>query len=163
MGCHFLLQGIFPTQGSKRCHLHLLHWQMYSLPNCATWEAPDLFLEGHQPYWIRAPALQSHLTFIISFCFCCSATQLCPTLCNPMDCSMPVLPVLHYLPEFAHTHVHWVMMPSIHLIIFFIISKYSHLGVRALTHAFVGDTSIPSTTVDICLFNSLTFSQVILT
>ena len=29
MGCHFLLQGIFPTQGSN---LHLLHWQMDSLP-----------------------------------------------------------------------------------------------------------------------------------
>ena len=27
--CHFLLQGIFPTQGSN---LHLLHWQAGSLP-----------------------------------------------------------------------------------------------------------------------------------
>ena len=25
-----------------------------------------------------------------------------------MDCSMPGIPVLHYLPEFAQTHVHWV-------------------------------------------------------
>ena len=38
----------------------------------------------------------------------CSVTQLCPTLCNPMDCSMPGFPVLHYLPDFAQTHVHWV-------------------------------------------------------
>ena len=37
----------------------------------------------------------------ISCCFCCSVTQLCPTLCNPMDCSMPGLSVFHYLPEFA--------------------------------------------------------------
>ena len=29
-------------------------------------------------------------------------------LCNPMDCSMPGFPVLHYLPEFAQTHVHWL-------------------------------------------------------
>ena len=29
---HFLLQGIFPTQGSKRCLLRLLHWQAGSLP-----------------------------------------------------------------------------------------------------------------------------------
>ena len=29
VGCHFLVQGIFPTQGSK---LHLLHWQAASLP-----------------------------------------------------------------------------------------------------------------------------------
>ena len=27
MGCHFLLQGIFLTQGSNPCLLHLLHWQ----------------------------------------------------------------------------------------------------------------------------------------
>ena len=29
-------------------------------------------------------------------------------LCNPMDCSTPGFPVLHYLPEFAQTQVHWV-------------------------------------------------------
>ena len=37
-----------------------------------------------------------------------SVTQLCRTLCDPMDCSTPVLPVHHQLPEFAQTHVHWV-------------------------------------------------------
>ena len=29
-------------------------------------------------------------------------------LCDPMNCSTPGFPVLHYLPEFAQTHVHWV-------------------------------------------------------
>ena len=37
-----------------------------------------------------------------------SITQSCPTLCNPMDCSMPGLPVHHQLPELPQTHVHWV-------------------------------------------------------
>ena len=37
-----------------------------------------------------------------------SITQLCPTLCNPMDCSMPGLPVHHQLLEFTQTHVHWL-------------------------------------------------------
>ena len=37
-----------------------------------------------------------------------SVTPLCPTLCDPMDYSTPGLPVLHCLPEFAQTHVHWV-------------------------------------------------------
>ena len=32
MGCYFLLQGIVPTQGSNLCLLHLLHWQVGSLP-----------------------------------------------------------------------------------------------------------------------------------
>ena len=39
---------------------------------------------------------------------CSSATHSCQTLCNPMDCSMPGLPVIHQLPEFTQTHAHWV-------------------------------------------------------
>ena len=34
--------------------------------------------------------------------------QLCRTLCDPMDCSMPGFPVHHQLPESAQTHVHRV-------------------------------------------------------
>ena len=33
-------------------------------------------------------------------------TKLCPTLCDPMDCSTSGFPVLHYLLEFPQTHVH---------------------------------------------------------
>jgi len=35
-----------------------------------------------------------------------SVAQSCPTLCDPMDCSMPGLPVNHQLPESTQTHVH---------------------------------------------------------
>ena len=37
-----------------------------------------------------------------------SVAQSCPTLCIPMDCSTPGLPVHHQLLEFIQTHVHWV-------------------------------------------------------
>ena len=37
-----------------------------------------------------------------------SVTQACLTLCDPMDCSTPGLPVHHQLPEFTQTHIHWV-------------------------------------------------------
>ena len=37
-----------------------------------------------------------------------SVTQSCPTLCNPMNCSTPGLPVPHQLPEFTQTHIHQV-------------------------------------------------------
>ena len=40
--------------------------------------------------------------------FCCLAAQSCPTLCSPMDSSMPGSHVLHHLPESAQTHVYWV-------------------------------------------------------
>ena len=44
---------------------------------------------------------------------CCTTqsvqiTQSCLTLWDPMDCSMPGLPVHHQLPEFTQTNVHWV-------------------------------------------------------
>ena len=37
-----------------------------------------------------------------------SVTQSCLTLCNPLNHSMPGLPIHHQLPEFTQTHVHWV-------------------------------------------------------
>ena len=37
-----------------------------------------------------------------------SVAQSCPTLCDPMNCSTPGLPVHHQHPEFTQTHVHWV-------------------------------------------------------
>ena len=35
-----------------------------------------------------------------------SVTQLCPTLCDPMDCSMPGFPVYHQHLEFTQTYAH---------------------------------------------------------
>ena len=37
-----------------------------------------------------------------------SVAQSCSTLCDPMNCSTPGLPVHHQLPEVTQTHVHWV-------------------------------------------------------
>ena len=37
---------------------------------------------------------------------CCSVTKSRPALCDPEDCGTPGSSVLHYLPEFAQTHVH---------------------------------------------------------
>ena len=52
--------------------------------------------------------------YITDICVCAltvqfsSVTQSCPTLCNPMNCSTPGLPVHHQLPEFTQTYVHRV-------------------------------------------------------
>ena len=51
-----------------------------------------------------SPCVQISLFMIITS----SVTQLCPTLCSPMDCSTPGLPVHHQLLEFTQTHVHRV-------------------------------------------------------
>ena len=36
-----------------------------------------------------------------------SVAQSCPTLCDPMNCSTPGLPIRHQLLELTQTHVHW--------------------------------------------------------
>jgi len=51
------------------------------------------------------------LSHLLPLCFLSqfsSVTQSCLTLCNPMDCSTPGLPVHHQLPEPAQTNVHRV-------------------------------------------------------
>ena len=78
---HFLLQGIFPPQGSNWC---LLHWQVDSFITSATWEAQ------------QASSVQFS-----------SVAQSCPTFCDPMGCRTPGFPVHHQLPEFTQTHVHY--------------------------------------------------------
>ena len=52
--------------------------------------------------------LTSILIFQLRILQFSSVAQSCPTLCDPMDCSTPGLPVYHQLTEFTQTHVHWV-------------------------------------------------------
>ena len=73
---------------------------------------------------------------VFVFSYCCWVAKSWQTLCNPMDCSMPGFPVLHYIPEFVQTHVHWSiesMMPSKHLIFCHLLlllpSVFSRIGV----------------------------------
>ena len=54
-------------------------------------------------YWIQKLRYLGSISVQFS-----SVTQSCPTLCDPMNCSMPGLPVHHQLVEFTQTHVHWV-------------------------------------------------------
>ena len=52
--------------------------------------------------------LVAHLMVDIGSVQFSSVTQSCPTLCDPMNCSTPGLPVHHQLPEATKTHVHRV-------------------------------------------------------
>ena len=51
--------------------------------------------------------------------YCCSVSKSGPTLCDPMDCTTPGLPVSYHLPEFARVHVRWIRdtIQRIHLIL----------------------------------------------
>ena len=44
--------------------------------------------------------------------YCCSVSKSGPTLCDPMDCTTPGLPVSYHLPEFARVHVLESVTPS---------------------------------------------------
>ena len=61
-----------------------------------------------------------------------SVAQSCLTLCDPMNRSMPGLPVHHQLPEFTQTHVHWVgdaIQPSHPLSCVLLTSIFTNIGV----------------------------------
>ena len=62
---------------------------------------------GHQgsPFWINKLWYIYTMGYSVQFS---SVAQSCPTLCDPMNCSTPGLPVHHQLLEFTQTHVHQV-------------------------------------------------------
>ena len=71
-----------------------------------TWKQPEIHLLTEE--WIKkAWNVYVCVCVYIYIYIICSVTK-CSTLCNPTDNSTPGFPVLHYLPEFAQTHVHWV-------------------------------------------------------
>ena len=74
--------------------------------------------------WLDFLAVQGILFFQFS-----SVSQSCLTLCDPINCSTPGLPVYHQLPESTQTHVHWVgdaIQPSHTYIHIFIWCSDSH-------------------------------------
>ena len=77
--------------------------------------APEEILKQHMCYHQISKHLGIsrdlfHCWFLGSYCSVqfSSVAQLCPTLCEPINCSTPDLPVHHQLPESTQTHGHWV-------------------------------------------------------
>ena len=83
-----------------------------NLPQEFSWSLPQEFLPGmltQTHILCSSTPVKSGLKYHY---FSLSSVQLvaqsCPTLCNPMNCSMPGPPVHHQLPEFTQTQVHQV-------------------------------------------------------
>ena len=92
-----LLQGIFPTQKSNQ---GLLHCRQILYQLSYQGSQSKLFV-----FRVSVVVEEAKLThFYLSCCY--SVTKSCPTLCNPMDCSMPGFPVPYHLPDFAQIYVH---------------------------------------------------------
>ena len=84
----------------KECHSHFSKQRVL-------WPAAAAAAPCSPTALRRQFRMEKNRILILDFC-CCSVTQLCLTICNPMDCSTPGFPVLHHLLEVAQTHVHWV-------------------------------------------------------
>ena len=88
----------------RPCQRALAHSRTSSGRGCSGLQ-PRLFPRGQTSSPSRCAAFVHLMTVPLSVQFH-SVTQLCPTLCEPMNHSTPGLPVHHQLPEFTQTHVH---------------------------------------------------------
>ena len=85
------------------CANTMLFWLLW-LCNII-WSQGNWFL---QLYFSFSRMLWLFRVFSVSISHFSSVAQSCPTLCDPMNCSTPGLPVHHQLLESTRTHVHWV-------------------------------------------------------
>jgi len=108
---------LLESRGSLGVSLHfyvLVHnpdqWNTVATQGVRFYRKDDLDYHAKElcpeSYWHRVRRIWN-ISWISSVQFS-SVAQLSLTLCDPMDCSMPGLPVHHQLPEFTQTHVHWV-------------------------------------------------------
>ena len=79
------------------------HVRLFATPWTVAHQTPLSMGFSKQEYWVTMPSFFLTL-YPLQFS---SVTQSCPTLCDPMNCSTPGLPV-HQLLEFTQTHVHRV-------------------------------------------------------
>ena len=70
-------------------------------------QVPESFPDVLGGIFGKKMGLHAYLKCVASVQFS-SVAQSCPTLCDPMNRSMPGLPVHHQLPEFTQTHIHRV-------------------------------------------------------
>ena len=110
---------ILPYSTSLNLHVETsfspfcLRWLSYlssvqrTLQMCFASQVPS---PSHRIYFLHCPfsllhhqSLSSHQTVSCQFS---SVTQSCPTFCYPKDCSTPLFPFRHQLPEFTQTDVH---------------------------------------------------------
>ena len=135
VGCHALLQGIFPTQGLNLRLLCLLHWQASSLPlvlpinnslpllpisatHASWWGCTSVRIQSLEPdvwvhhlviLWPRADYLAFLYLWFIFVCIHARYLASVMSLCHPMNCSLPGSSCLGILQA---RKLEWVPMSS---------------------------------------------------
>ena len=95
VGCHFFLQCVKVKS--------LSHVRLFTTPWTAAYQAPPPMGFSRQEYWSGVPLPSP--TLLLRLLFSCSVMSD-SFLPHGLQGTSP--PVLHYLLEFAQTHVHWV-------------------------------------------------------
>ena len=73
------------------------------------WVGPNLHIRATDPKVRRVECWGTKYSRVLSpQLFVLVQSLSCVWFCDPMDCSMPGLPIYHQLPEFTQTHVHWI-------------------------------------------------------
>ena len=113
MGSLSLLQGIFPTQGLNlglpHCRKILYQLSQKGSPRILEWVIYPFCSRSSWPRnWTRVSCTSGRFFSNWASVQFSSVAQLCLTLCDPMNCSIPGLPVHHQLLESTQTHVHWI-------------------------------------------------------
>ena len=85
----------------------LAHPCLYKWHNFAPFYGLVIFCCVYVPHLLY-PFISSWTFWLVPYPHFSSVAQLCPTLCDPMDCSTPGFPVHHPLPELIQTHVYQV-------------------------------------------------------
>ena len=130
MGCHFLLQcmkvksetevtpSCLTLSDPMYCSLpgssiqgilqpRLLEWVAIAFSKCLGYSASkEHYLFSNCKYILEAKQNGNSKSIKMKFSSVNSVAQLCLTLFDTMNCSMPCLPVHHQLPEFTQTHIH---------------------------------------------------------
>ena len=99
----FAVLPCFISQFKRGSHRISLNWVFISLAPLSLPPLPLLC----SPSLLQLPRQSACLWAFFLF-LCCSVAKSPASLYDPMDCSTPGFPVLHYLPEFSQTHVYWV-------------------------------------------------------
>ena len=74
-------------------------------PRRGLWDSLTLFLADKDNGLLRDSLYVRDSKHFLGFVVV-QLTKSCLTLCDPVDCSAPVLPVPHYLPAFAQVHAY---------------------------------------------------------
>ena len=105
--CHIIFNAMSASDHGYSVNSSML-WLIVHSTVCKNWRRNKLSLNCHSSTNTKSPRSLYLICMLRGQVQFSAVAQSCPTLCDPMDCSMPGFPVHQQLPELAQTYVLWV-------------------------------------------------------